>query len=187
MLENLPRGVLIAGAALLLFAALVGARWVLLPQERGAVSVADTYDELGVALGQAGLLPLAGEDAALLAYAGLTLATGQLTEPQHSAGGQVTTQLGQVLKTLGAEGDIKELWLYPKHWRELKPGELRDKLRQLQRLDLAKQTAAGKRGAGPLGTSSNFYFIVTVGGTDYRITPFFVGDTLDALRVVRDV
>ncbi|MBN2083232.1 hypothetical protein JW859_13620 [bacterium] len=186
MLENLPRGVLIAGAALLLFALLLGARWILLPQERGAVSVEAVYDDLGVALDQAGLLPLTDEDAVLMAYANLKLATGQLSEPQHVAGGKVTTQLGQVLRTEGTEGSIRELWAYPQYWRELKPGELREQLRVLMKLDLAKQAAAGKHGSGPGGTSSNFYFVVTVNNTNYRITPFFVGDSLDALRVVLD-
>ena len=158
MLDSIPKWVLAAGVAVLLFLVLAGSRWLLTPSERGAISVQDAYDELAASLTQDGLLPFQDEDELLMAFAGIAVATGQLSEPQSLSNGMKEIRLGQVLRGVAANGQIEELWLNPQDWREIQAGRLREALRLSSRSTLRKQagTTQGSKSLPVMQASFSF-------------------------------
>ena len=185
--ERIPQSVLAVAAGLLIFGGLLGARWLMHPAERGQISVQSAYDELGDALGQAGILPLRGEDALLLGYANVVVSLSQLNEPQ--VGGAVTTvALGMVLSGAAADGTVYELRVRPQQWRDLRPGAPRTALRKLSHIPLSKQSLASAQAASAPGGASaappqNFDFTISVAGQLYRCVPYFSGERLDEILI----
>jgi len=185
MLESLPRWALIAGAAVLLFAALAGSRWILSPRERGAVSVQATYDELAAALEQQKLLPLPDEDTALMSLANLMIGSGQLSEPQSTGSGAMEVKLGRVLRAVIVNGQVSELWLEPPYWREVQAGDLREALHTLSRLSLSKQAITSQGAGRPTAMQTSFNFTAIAGSEVFTFTPYFQGQTCSQILVKR--
>lgn len=178
MPQSLPKPALIIAAVVLLFAALMAVRGVMNTASREAADPQIAYDELAVALEDAGLLPLSGEDALLMAFAGL-LNPNKIAVPPGGAGGQSELWLGKVLQGTARDGQITALYLNPQQWRELRPGLLREASRKLAAMSLARQSGAqtskSKGGVIP-AQRTTFDFRCRVGGTYFRFTPRFEGD-----------
>lgn len=185
MLDSIPKWVLAAGIAVLLFLALAGSRWLLTPSERGAVSVQNIYEELAASLAQDQLLPLQGEDELLMAFAGIAVATGQLSEPQSLGGGMRELRLGRVLRGVAANGEVDELWVNPQQWRDVQAGSLRESLQALSRLSLNKQAATTQASRSMPVLQTSFNFTATVRSETYVFTPYFTGQKCDQILVKR--
>jgi hypothetical protein len=184
-LDSIPRWAIAAGAAILLFAVLVVFRWILVPSERGAVSIQGSYNALGTALASQNLLPLQDEDTLLLSIANLVLTAGQLREPRSVGPGARELRLGQVLKATVVDGQVRQLELNPQRWRELQSGELREALHALARLPLDKQAGTTQGFSALPVQSTKFDFAVPVGGETYVFTPFFEGQHCNQILVQR--
>lgn len=190
--ERIPQSVLAVLAAVLIFGGLLSARWLMNPADRGQVSVQECYDELAVALDQAGVLPLRGPDELLMGYASLVVSLSQLSEPQMS-GGVATLSLATVLSGAATDAGVQELRIRPQQWREVRPGAVRTALRRLSRLPLSKQAATVSGGSSAtasgaaVGPAANFSFFIRVGTHRYRCIPYFSGQRLTEILIKPDV
>ena len=186
MIDSITKWVLAAGIAVLLFLVLDGSRWLLTPSERGAVSVQNSYDELAASLAQENLLPLQDEDVLLMAFAGLAISTGQISEPLSLGGGVRELNFGQVIRGVSANGQVNELWLDPQRWREVNAGRLREALQVISRLPLSKQAGTTQGSKSMPVMSTSFQFSATVRSETYIFTPFFDGQKCNRVRIKRE-
>ena len=178
MTQSLPKPALIITAVVLLFGALMIVRNVMDTASREAADPQIAYDELAVALEDAGLLPLGGEDELLLAYAGL-MNLGKIAVPPSGTGGQNELWLGGVLQGSVRNGRITALYLNPQQWRELRSGLLREASRKLAAMPLVRHSGVQRRksqGGVMPSSRKNFSFTCTVNGISFVFTPRFDGD-----------
>ena len=166
------KGLVFLLAAAVLFILLAAARYVFVPSERGWSSVQGAYDSLAAELDRQKLLPLHSEAEVRAALSGL--ATPQYLPSSRANADRVSTLgLGQAISCEIVEGQAAALEIDPRAWRELKPGPLRDVLRELSLIPLERQ--AGKNtGVMALPTvPSYFSFTSIVGVETYIMTPTF--------------
>ena len=188
MLAELPKPVLVIGVAAVLFVVLGIVRSMVTPSERVSVSVQERYDELAMTLEEAKVLPLRSADELLMAFVNMTAT--QINEPETDAAGVTEIRLGEVLIGRAVDSKVYELEVHPQHWRAVRGGPLRETLRALSLLPLAKQNTfvpqAQAKGLNPVPHPS-FYFDVIGGGQSYRCTPHFKGEQCEfiAIRPVR--
>ena len=173
--------VVVALAALALFAVLATARWVLVPAERGVGNVQRAYDTLASALDQQKLLPLASEDEARAGLAALATSSGQLSSGNGADGNQALL-LGQVIVCEIPADTVLTLELRPQAWRDLAPGPLRDALSKLSRIPLERQAGKNPPGMALPTYRSRFDFTCTIGAQKYIFTPGF--DAQNKLTVI---
>jgi hypothetical protein len=173
--------VVIALAALALFAILVAARWAFVPTEHGVGNVQRAYDSLASALEQQKLLPLASEDEARAGLAALATTPGQLQSGTDADGNQALL-LGQVIVCQIPADTVTTVELRPQAWRDLAPGALRDALSKLSRIPLERQAGKNPPGMALPTYRSQFDFTCTIGAQKFVFTPGF--DAQQKLAVI---
>jgi hypothetical protein len=174
MLEHMPRALLIAIVAVALFGSLVGARYIFVPGERGALKPDYAYNMLGVALSQTGLGPTLATAQAEAAFRAVAQNPDRV-QRGTDAGGAPVLAVSSVL-VCRLEGDfIAEATLYPQQWRMLRSGPLRQALYDVGRLSLARQAGRDKGEGGIPVAAQNFEFAATAGGQSYTFIPHFDG------------
>ncbi len=93
------------------------------------MSVQQAYDELALALSDAGILPGVGEGEMLSAFAGQTFDKGKLRAPSPGSSGTIELNLGTVLTAKFQNSEATFIGLRPGDYKQLVPGELREALK----------------------------------------------------------
>lgn len=180
------RSSMLAIAAVLLFAALLGLQYAARRFTTRHITLQDTYNELGQGLHAAGVLPLGslGEMRAGLALLG----AGEL-DAEAAAGAGAGNGAGTYAALAGAwrvftsPSGVSWIEADPRSWRQLPRGAVSRALKRIAAQDFYAQSAAYKRQQGLRNLPVDFAFSIAVAGVEYVITPLFEDDKCVLLRI----
>jgi len=129
------------------------------------------YEKLAQALYDEGLLPPVGDDTFLMSLAQLALKPEQLNHPQGALNLGTSVSLEDTIIGSVRGTQVYQIELIPGEYKRLKPGSMRTAFREFYRL---KQNQLVPRVKGqPVPLSQSIEFIVSPGGSYYRMLPVF--------------